>query len=853
MNPTWLLAILVGAAPLPSQGGAAPDTKRVEGTVRDEQGQAIAGAVVQIIPCSRTASPLVLAIELLDAPLPSTRSAANGAWSLLLSPNHQRFDVDLQGSFALVVEAPGFQPWRELLPSPLSLYDGSDVVLPRRQASDDARIVVADAPPGAIVRLQRRLDHEGTTVLDRVKEWSDLAVPADGQLVVNVPLLPCPLVLASNDRGAFAGWTAQLLAPGRTTACVGIEAGQSLRLVPAAAQPSKPAKSNTGDALPVSRLLVELPDGAVRWFPTTGDGVPDDPRLPVVAVQLGENADARLVAWTQPLVVPATGAAPTRLRVIGPDGAPIRDAILDWCAPEALASFAGVGLRPHRVVHRQRVATGETSFDPTTRTPCAWISAPGHLPRFVLDVRGLPSIDGTATIQLDRVERELTVMARDDLGTPLAGAVVCVFHRVGDDPRKTFRNGPLLAADGSLPRTDADGSCRVPMTAKWADAVVQLPGHRCHCEAVDAANRTMTVTCHRQTAWQVRAVNKAQTPQPFVNLGCSIMTPMEGGGSMGTDVTVCTDSRGRATLLTDTSDGKPPQLAAGMLGSFAERGTPLQSRAMTTLEVETQPLVVVRLPANPSPSTRSLLRWRRRMPGLPLGNEMAAIPHDGAHWWFRWPSTLDVWMHDAPNDPPVVITTDDVKAPRVDIDGGKTARLVPLRLEGVIPNDLTTLRVVPKTIRGLATGDVLPLGGEYLAKDRTTLRLQTSDMLEHTVALLHPELVPVTLTIARGDVAGAEVTAKTERGAPCTLVLPPAEPCPPGLRVFLTLLSGRRKLAAVELFAPQLYTETARTGMEVASPFALPIGKFELLLSRGGSCKVEVTDNKPVRAEFSPR
>ena len=317
---------------------AALQPKGVSGTVRDTNGAPIAGARVRLAVPSLPPMPGLLTAELARDPLPSTRSSRAGTWSFVLAAPHQRFSPTLHGALALVVEADGFQPWREALPSPASSWDGSDVVLQPRTAADDAVVVVSGAPDGAIVRLRRLGDLDTVFRGGRpAGEVYDFAVPAGGKLTVNVPLLPSPLVPRPEQPYDQLGWGVQLLAPGRTTGEQPIVAGQTVTLAAAAPARAVAATRADGTAVPVARVLAALSDGTLRWYAAPGGEVPEDALLPVVAIETGVEPENGLVLpW--PGHVPAPPPAALRsLRFVDGNGQPVGDASGWWFAPDELA------------------------------------------------------------------------------------------------------------------------------------------------------------------------------------------------------------------------------------------------------------------------------------------------------------------------------------------------------------------------------------------------------------------------------------------------------------------------------------------------------------------------------------
>jgi hypothetical protein len=823
--------------------------RRVSGTVRDERGNAIASADVRIVACTTGHAPLVVAIGLADAPLPSTRSARDGTWSLVLTAEHDLFAPDSHQPLALVVTATEHQPWRELLPAPAALYRGSDVVLRARSPAEDATVLVPDAPPGAIVRV-RRADERGLAMSGGRPpgEVLDLAVPAAGKLVVNVPLLPSPLALAAGARGAGLAWSAQLLVAGGSSPAVPIAAGETVTLRPLPMRPARAARSTDGSIPTVRRVLARLPDGAMHWFPSAAEGVADDAVTPVLAVEVSRSDGRTWIApWPEVGDAPA-GSQPTALQFRDPTGAAVRDVTVFWCAATGLMStpWTGGDLLPRTVARRERVSAASLPITRVDEQPCAWIAAPGHVSRFVLDVRTLAAAGGVATVVLIPTEREFTVRVRDAKGGPLAGARVRCWQANDALDGAHARRGVFLASDGTLPRTDVDGECRLPFTGTMPNVDVVLEEHAV-AGTFDPKTSTYAFVATRLARWRVRTATADGKPMPFAVVGCNVDLSSDGSGTMFTTHQVCTDSRGEGTLLAP-ADAKP-QLGPSWLGSFGQSGTPLRADAVTTIAVDEEATVTVRMPPNPMPWVRYQLFWRRSIAGQPLGGEGYDEPHAGRDWWFRWPRDLDLWVTDSPDAPPVAIARAAIDALLVRIDGTKVARTTPLTLGGDVPADLAALRAVPEAIDGHR---IAGLGGQYLAPDRSTLHLQTSDLLAHDVVLLHPECVPAPVAIAAGDAGRQPVTATLVRGAPLTLTVRFNQPRA-GRREFLVAMRGHERIAAAELFDARLATDEVTKGIELRAPFALPPGKVTLQIGWLPAQEIVVSHTAPVRATFVER
>ncbi|HEU4419374.1 MAG TPA: hypothetical protein VFT55_10575, partial [Planctomycetota bacterium] len=761
----------------------------------------------------------------------STRSSRAGTWSFVLAAPHQRFSPTLHGALALVVEADGFQPWREALPSPASSWDGSDVVLQPRTAADDAVVVVSGAPDGAIVRLRRLGDLDTVFRGGRpAGEAYDFAVPAGGKLTVNVPLLPSPLVPRPGQPYDQLGWGVQLLAPGRTTAEQPIVAGQTVTLTAATPARAVAATRADGTAVPVARVLAALPDRTLRWFAAPGGEVPEDALLPVVAIETGVEPENGLVLpW--PGQVPAPPPAAVRsLRFVDGNGQPVGDASVWWFAPDELARTKALRLRPHLPAATSTRADGAACAvrEDVARRPSAWVTCPGRVPQLVLDVRAACDAEGVGTVVLAAATSKVDVRVRTAEGQPVTGAFVCCSDAQQGADGLLVGDGLSVGADGSLPVTDAQGRCTVSCSTRPLVALF-APGFEFGFAHVDKGRANVQATA--VVPWRLQGVDTRGAPLPFRELGCQ--TPLHEGpeGSSYTNWSVITDSRGNATHFGPVAALATSQIGAALLGHNPRRGLIAASDEVTAIPCREDPLIVVRVPAGGAGFARCELAWTNWREATILGWQPQIPPLDGQALLLRWPAGLVQWAHDVPAAPPVVIRFEAPPAggPLV-LDCRQIARTVPLQLRGDVPDDLAPLRAVPRAIAGLRVDGSMAPGGDYLDADRSRLRLHTRDLLEHEVLLLHPRLVPATVALAAGA-GGDPVTADVKRGAPCTLVFTQERPlwaqgrafcwvCPPG--------RYQERIAVTDLVDPRLFTDAVERGIEIPAPFALPEGDWEV-------------------------
>lgn len=839
----WLLAAAAMA-----QSAELP--RRVAGTVHDEAGQPIAGALVRLEVCLRTWLFGVLATELQHDPLPVGVSAADGSWSLILAASHDAFDAGVHGRLALVVEADGRQPWREMLPDPPRLYDGSDVVLPRLADLDLATIRV-DRVPGALVLLRRFADDVLGEGGPPPGESQLLEVPADGVLRVSVPVWPNPPCVPATGMFAVTGWTAQLLQPGASSPALAIVPGQSLTLAAAAPATAIPAVDGEGARRRVGRCLRRLPDDTLRWFAAADGNVAEDPLLPVVAVELAEAPhQGFVVAWPGPLAIP--DVACRSLRFADQDGGVAHDVLVSLYRPDELAWTRLDEPRPVGPAQRQLgAANGELVLpkDLGERT-AAWVTAPGLAPRFVLDVRALA---GDGRIALHRPENRLTVEVRSVDGEPIAGARVFVGQAI-QRASSVFQDGVWSTAAGSLPVTDAAGRCELANDADWPLAHCAAVGWRFGSPEFDAGTRTLRMTGNPVHLFAAREVDEHGLAMPFANLGYEVWVRSRDGSSMGTQHAAMADSRGTVRMFGDP--GKPPKVRGGELGSYPATGrTALSREGPTDVVVSRDPLLAVIVPACEAGYCRYAMAWHGV--GRGINGSIRMPTKDGYALLLRWPAALPLLALGWEGGPPIVVARDEAnEAPRHVIDRRGIVRHTPLSLAGDVPADLQTLLAVPAAVAGLRP-TFAPLGGDYLGNDRNaaSLTLETRDLQEHRVWLMHPDLTPTAAVLPAGD-ASAQVAVVVHAGAPCTLRVTLQRPLDPRQRAFFVMRKKGRfggDVYSAPLCSARLSTPEALDGVDLRAPFALPNGTWTLSLDVDGelaASEITVGDGAPVQVEL---
>lgn len=839
-----LYSLLVAVVLLPGLSAQDPELPRiVQGSVRDEAGAPIAGAMVRIEVCNGPHVAGALA-ELRHDPLPRARSTSEGRFTLVMAPVHDRFDWTIHGQLALVVEVPGRQTWRELLPNPPRLYDGSDVVLPRLRGEDRATIRVPDAPPGALVMLRR------TAAKNFLQaggppggECYLLPVPVRGELGVHVPLLPNPATVPQTSSFAITGWTAQLVFPGATSAPLPLTPGAKIELARAMATFPRAMRDAVGNRVPVARCLHRMPDDTLRWFPSVGGEVVEDEQLPLVAVELAEGAHKGVVIGER--TVPVLGDAPRKVHFFDDCGEAVMAAHIACYAPADLVWNRVGAPRPAGPPHEEHlVEDGELALPAAfgERTS-AWITAPGFQARFVLDLRTLPA-DGR--VELHPAPKQTRIQVVDSDNKPLAGVRL---YASGED-------GLAWAADGEVPRSDAEGVCTIATTSDWPMVVGALAGYQFGGLEGDGGGGSFRLVGRRWHLFAARTVDNQGAAVPFVNVGYEIWQFHTDGTSSGTSVTATSDSRGFVHLFGDPD--RPPRVQPGELGHYPDGGTRLALGGITDVVVHREPLVALQTMATTGWGHFSL-PWHGV--GRTVGGVASFAPYDGHALLLRWPLALPVFAYDVDGGPPVALSRDEAQRASLQvIDRRSVVRRTPLQLTGAVPLDLGPLRARAAAIAGHELNVLSPLEGEYLGPARTpdALVLDTRDFLAHDVWLLHPDVLPVKVTIAAGAGCGEPVSAALSAGAPCTLHIRLQQPVPahtpPGLIVRKSGLFGGKAWFAA-LTDARMHEDAVTKGIEVRAPFALPTGRLQLALENCGCAPVELTvsGTGPVRAEFAPK
>jgi hypothetical protein len=265
--------------------------RTVEGHVHDEAGQPIARAMVRLDCVVVSGSTLLRDAALAHRPLPRTRAGADGCFVLDLEPEHDLLG-DPHGALVLVVEAPGFQRWRERLPSPLLCWRGSEVRLPREQDSDVATVRIDASVAGAHLRL-RRISETPWMFTGPIApgEIDEVEVTAGSEVKVSVPLLPVPLAVNAGQRFAPLGWTVQLVAGGKQSEERAVIGGDvvtfdaaALRLDVPKPAPAPPARRALASGQRTITVHARLADGTPLPGATVCALATDDNHAPLRAL-----------------------------------------------------------------------------------------------------------------------------------------------------------------------------------------------------------------------------------------------------------------------------------------------------------------------------------------------------------------------------------------------------------------------------------------------------------------------------------------------------------------------------------------------------------------------------------------
>jgi hypothetical protein len=428
--------------------GAAAQVGQLQGRVRDADGGPIAGARVAI-DVRYGQSPFRGTCEafLRNHPLTDVRTTRDGSYVLLVPPEHTEIAA-LGLDWWFVVEAAGYQPWRERLRNGLS-SDRADVCLLQAAVEDyvELRLDARAAPE----------DWLGGVLLSRTNgESLVVELDAEGRARALLPRHPWPL------QPSFA--------PLDLTWRAKAKIARPVHVLPPNAAPGTPLQRADGAPAAAGRALI--------W-----NGI--DCRLvalPQARVHLGPHVlavGAKDCRWsTTARLEPLPATPPRRLRVVDAEGRPIAARALllaatDWRPAHTRTSEARPGgralwRRPRKVDRDGVLELGELPADDPT---VLLVSAPGFASHTELDPRGCA--EGASITLQRRAGQSVVVAARDLDGNPLAGARVYVddladagYHAFGE-PLLTGADGTVaieglspiphtvhVVADGFAPRTD---------------------------------------------------------------------------------------------------------------------------------------------------------------------------------------------------------------------------------------------------------------------------------------------------------------------------------------------------------------------------------------------------------------
>ncbi|HLQ36706.1 MAG TPA: carboxypeptidase-like regulatory domain-containing protein [Planctomycetota bacterium] len=810
-------------------------TKMVMGTVRDQTGAPIANAAVLLAPWAPWSEPE------LAASLPRARTDAAGYFALPISAAQMAIGSRWPG-IVLQVEREGYQEWCEPVPSPLGLFDGSDVTLHPLRDEDRAVIRVERPEPGMVVLVERAGASWPSADDDRLRIWwgrcaracVPLAVPEQGELTVHVPLLPCPLMIPPCGYGmAPLGWQVRLVYPGRSSRCHAIAAGATVIFrAPQTQCATRIVRRADGTALQRLRVLLDL-NGQYRWFDVSGNQVADDPLTPPQMVTAEGCAAAMwLREPSTEIVLQPLPATPREFRLVDELARPLDEVHATWC-PADMEPSKLLGDSTHgehwvvrgghlRLDGRHATEPGQLELRSGARSAWYWEPRRGDLGD-TLVVRP----PGT-TVDVD---------VEDETGSPVGDAHV-LFHASGPDG---MPGGTWYAPTGLPAVTDANGEVTCEGLDFHGRIEVRAFGYDFLPEYLKLGQTSIRVVGRKLAPTSLNSVDDEGRPAPFVNFGWR--------PSLDSDYDWhTTDSRGLATVFLPHDS---PAVALQLSGrrrpdatQVVERGVrPAQIRALTA------PLAMIRIP--PPDAQVSVCAGNRGAPAanvvwstLPVGTEAVLL---------RWAGELDYWLQSCMNQPPVLLQYSDLH----EVDGllqadrRRVTRRVALQLTGDVPAALAGLRAAPRSCFG---SELREFPGNYAELDaHGNTFLAARDVYEHGVWILHPELVPASASLPSADGPGA-VAVAVRRGARLTIRCRPLPTFDGCACMFLTVTSGHEVIGHgqmdLQLGRPVARWET----VDLPAPFALPEGVFTARISScnmgGRDLELRVKGTDPVTLDL---
>lgn len=783
------------------------------GEVVDEGGKPIAGAHVrvEVVALARTST---LALDhtldvLARAPLTGISTDTAGRFELNLTPAHRRLGTGFEPPLVLVIEARGFDPWREPLAFGLAGFRGTRAVLRRTTADAMHTVVVESAPEGGLLWVGR-IDSAGSLA----HEWI-VPVPPDGRVSLHAPLVPTPLAFDDWRRTRALGHEVQLWAPGRSSERIPLDPRTRRVIIAQADTTTRALAVRTGGGPAVAvRGLYHCPDRVRRWFPLPADRAHEDRHLRLIAV----TAQACATAVPDPgahdeVHLAPLGTGEASIAITSQADAAVIARAQAWlmpleCWPPRSARAEGA---PGCVELAVEGGAVRARLEDLQRHALV-VAMPDHSTLFVPPVNHTEA-PATLALQPARLVSPF-VVAVDTSDRPVPGAEI----------RLPFAaQASLTPQTVSTLVTDGTGTCRLPPMAPRGNELVCVDDRRYGRLRLEREEGTApaTVLVH---GVEVRASVRDRRGRPVAFASVKIESQTASG-----------EPRTRRGF----TDAAGEVLAAyvGETATLTCRGVTVaqrvagdQENAPLDVEVTGQRACIVHLPAH--------ARVQRVSHWTPDGE----VQHE----------TLDV-----ATDRLLIAWPEDCVRCDIGLADGPPATILAADLEALDPLPVLARDRIVRTVRLHAfDGDQRPVHGFEIRPVFGRAALLVYDQREgsaardgvhdgvwaarddaaHELQILHREFLPsepVRVSETEGAHEPALIVALT-RGAAVTFRVARAHLPPPERDLTLTIEDGGkpRYLVTLRAPAPELDDE-ATVSVDLPLPFALPPGHYAATMRSG--------------------